>query len=159
MTMSSAHSYAIFETAGGFCGIAWNARGVTRFQLPTTRRGLAQIRTPRTPGGCLETAALRHLRAVGIGAGDSTVIGAITLADTGNEERCRALRTATAGLPARAPLSARRGLARRSLWCLGKCHQSSQCGKCCRRQNMSHPTHLDFLLLFRPGSPVAGLGS
>ena len=26
--------YLIFETAGGFCGIAWNDVGVTRFQLP-----------------------------------------------------------------------------------------------------------------------------
>jgi methylated-DNA-[protein]-cysteine S-methyltransferase len=29
------HHYSIFETAGGFCGIAWNDIGVTRFQLPT----------------------------------------------------------------------------------------------------------------------------
>jgi methylated-DNA-[protein]-cysteine S-methyltransferase len=27
--------YALFETAGGWCGIAWSAIGVTRFQLPT----------------------------------------------------------------------------------------------------------------------------
>jgi methylated-DNA-[protein]-cysteine S-methyltransferase len=27
--------YLIFETAGGFCGIAWNDVGITRFQLPT----------------------------------------------------------------------------------------------------------------------------
>jgi methylated-DNA-[protein]-cysteine S-methyltransferase len=26
--------YLIFETAGGFCGIAWNDVGITRFQLP-----------------------------------------------------------------------------------------------------------------------------
>jgi len=26
--------YLIFETAGGFCGIAWNQSGITRFQLP-----------------------------------------------------------------------------------------------------------------------------
>jgi methylated-DNA-[protein]-cysteine S-methyltransferase len=26
--------YLIFETAAGFCGIAWNSRGITRFQLP-----------------------------------------------------------------------------------------------------------------------------
>ena len=30
------HRYAIFETAGGFCGIAWNDVGITRFQLPTS---------------------------------------------------------------------------------------------------------------------------
>jgi len=29
------HHYCIFETAGGFCGIAWNAAGIVRFQLPT----------------------------------------------------------------------------------------------------------------------------
>lgn len=27
--------YLVFETAGGFCGIAWNGVGITRFQLPT----------------------------------------------------------------------------------------------------------------------------
>jgi methylated-DNA-[protein]-cysteine S-methyltransferase len=27
--------YFIFETAGGYCGIAWSDVGVTRFQLPT----------------------------------------------------------------------------------------------------------------------------
>lgn len=31
----ASHSYAIFETSGGFCGIAWNDVGITRFQLPT----------------------------------------------------------------------------------------------------------------------------
>jgi methylated-DNA-[protein]-cysteine S-methyltransferase len=31
----AAHHYFIFETAGGFCGIAWNDVGITRFQLPT----------------------------------------------------------------------------------------------------------------------------
>ena len=34
MGQSTQH-YAIFETNGGFCGIAWNSVGVTRFQLPT----------------------------------------------------------------------------------------------------------------------------
>jgi methylated-DNA-[protein]-cysteine S-methyltransferase len=29
------HSYSIFETGAGFCGIAWNDVGITRFQLPT----------------------------------------------------------------------------------------------------------------------------
>ena len=28
------HRYAIFETDAGFCGIAWNDAGITRFQLP-----------------------------------------------------------------------------------------------------------------------------
>jgi methylated-DNA-[protein]-cysteine S-methyltransferase len=33
--MGRTQSYFIFETAGGFCGIAWNDAGITRFQLPT----------------------------------------------------------------------------------------------------------------------------
>jgi methylated-DNA-[protein]-cysteine S-methyltransferase len=34
MRMSEMH-YQVFETAGGFCAIAWNGAGITRFQLPT----------------------------------------------------------------------------------------------------------------------------
>ena len=30
----TAHTYLIFETAGGFCGIAWNSAGISRFGLP-----------------------------------------------------------------------------------------------------------------------------
>ncbi len=29
------HHYCIFDTAAGFCGIAWSDLGITRFQLPT----------------------------------------------------------------------------------------------------------------------------
>src|SRR5262249_7949144 len=28
--------YTVFETAHGFCGIAWNGNGIARFQLPTS---------------------------------------------------------------------------------------------------------------------------
>lgn len=47
----TAHQYLIFKTAGGFCGIAWNAFGITRFQLPT-RSAEATERTllRRLPG-------------------------------------------------------------------------------------------------------------
>lgn len=43
--------YAIFETAGGACGVAWDAAGITRFQLPArtadaTERALLR----RVPG-------------------------------------------------------------------------------------------------------------
>jgi methylated-DNA-[protein]-cysteine S-methyltransferase len=31
----SEHHYLVFETAGGFCGIAWSDGGIVRFQLPT----------------------------------------------------------------------------------------------------------------------------
>jgi methylated-DNA-[protein]-cysteine S-methyltransferase len=49
------HYYLIFETAGGFCGIAWNGAGITRFQLPaksaeTTKRILLR-RTPDAEPG------------------------------------------------------------------------------------------------------------
>ena len=33
--MGRADHHLIFETAGGFCGIAWNSAGITRLQLPT----------------------------------------------------------------------------------------------------------------------------
>ena len=46
----------IFETAGGFCGIAWNDLGITRFQLPArtaeaAERGLLR----RVPGAASGT--------------------------------------------------------------------------------------------------------
>jgi methylated-DNA-[protein]-cysteine S-methyltransferase len=34
--------YLIFETAAGFCGIAWSGAGITRFQLPTKSAEAAQ---------------------------------------------------------------------------------------------------------------------
>ena len=39
MTM---HHYLIFETASGFCGIAWNHLGIRRFALPTRNAATAQ---------------------------------------------------------------------------------------------------------------------
>ena len=44
------HHYLIFETPGGFCGIAWNNVGITRFQLPTRAPILTtKIHTPFLP--------------------------------------------------------------------------------------------------------------
>ena len=34
-TDRSRRHYCVFETAGGFCAVAWNDSGITRFQLPT----------------------------------------------------------------------------------------------------------------------------
>jgi methylated-DNA-[protein]-cysteine S-methyltransferase len=43
--------YFIFETAGGFCGIAWSNAGITRFQLPTGRpEATERILRRRVPG-------------------------------------------------------------------------------------------------------------
>jgi methylated-DNA-[protein]-cysteine S-methyltransferase len=55
MMGQSVQHYLIFETAGGFCGIAWNALGITRFQLPTrsaeaTERNLLRRIPDATPG-------------------------------------------------------------------------------------------------------------
>jgi methylated-DNA-[protein]-cysteine S-methyltransferase len=49
--MDAPRHYFIFETANGFCGIAWSDAGITRFQLPTksaeaTERALLR----RVPG-------------------------------------------------------------------------------------------------------------
>jgi methylated-DNA-[protein]-cysteine S-methyltransferase len=54
MTQPRQH-YLIFETAGGFCGIAWSEAGITRFQLPTrsaeaTRRALLRRVPSAEPG-------------------------------------------------------------------------------------------------------------
>jgi methylated-DNA-[protein]-cysteine S-methyltransferase len=38
----TAHHYLIFETAGGFCSIAWNEVGITRFRLPTKSAAAAE---------------------------------------------------------------------------------------------------------------------
>ena len=43
--------YFIFETAAGFCGIAWNDVGITRFQLPTrSAEATERILLRRVPG-------------------------------------------------------------------------------------------------------------
>jgi methylated-DNA-[protein]-cysteine S-methyltransferase len=45
------HHYLIFETAAGFCGIAWSDAGITRFQLPARRAEAAErLLLRRTPG-------------------------------------------------------------------------------------------------------------
>jgi methylated-DNA-[protein]-cysteine S-methyltransferase len=54
----AAHQYLIFATVSGFCGIAWNDAGITRFQLParsaeaTERKLLRRLpgAKPGTPG-------------------------------------------------------------------------------------------------------------
>ena len=36
MSLAGSQHYLVFETAAGFCAIAWGAAGITRLQLPTT---------------------------------------------------------------------------------------------------------------------------
>jgi methylated-DNA-[protein]-cysteine S-methyltransferase len=57
--------YLVFETASGFCGIAWSDVGITRFQLPTrsadaTERNLRR----RLPGAELGTPTPKVAEAV-----------------------------------------------------------------------------------------------
>ena len=47
----AAHHYLVFETRGGFCGIAWNKTGITRFQLPAKSADGAQRMTLRRAPG------------------------------------------------------------------------------------------------------------
>ncbi|OAV56031.1 cysteine methyltransferase [Rhizobium sp. WYCCWR10014] len=62
------HHYLIFETAGGFCGIAWSDAGIARFQLPTktaeaTERLLLR-RLPDAEAGAPTPAVLETVAAV-----------------------------------------------------------------------------------------------
>jgi len=51
MMGQTVHHYLIFETAGGFCGIAWNELGITRFQLPArSAEGSERLLLRRVPG-------------------------------------------------------------------------------------------------------------
>jgi methylated-DNA-[protein]-cysteine S-methyltransferase len=46
-----AHHCLVFETAGGFCGIAWSNAGIVRFQLPTkSADATARLLLRRVPG-------------------------------------------------------------------------------------------------------------
>jgi methylated-DNA-[protein]-cysteine S-methyltransferase len=50
--MTEGRRYACFETAQGWCGVAWSARGVTRFRLPegSQRAVAAALAREATPG-------------------------------------------------------------------------------------------------------------
>ncbi|MGA7261295.1 MAG: methylated-DNA--[protein]-cysteine S-methyltransferase [Stellaceae bacterium] len=59
------HRYLIFEAAGGFCGIAWNDAGITRFQLPTKSvEATEQILLRRVPGAKPDAPTLEVAEAV-----------------------------------------------------------------------------------------------
>jgi methylated-DNA-[protein]-cysteine S-methyltransferase len=45
------HHYFIFEGALGFCGVAWSAAGITRFQLPAGTADLAERNLRRRLAG------------------------------------------------------------------------------------------------------------
>jgi hypothetical protein len=104
----------------------------------TTRGRLTEIRAPRPSGRCLQSSGLSHLRAVGIGAGNAAVVGAVTLADARDEERRWAGRASSTTATATLCRRARGRLLRR----LGERHQRPERGDGDHRQNVLHPAHL-----------------
>jgi methylated-DNA-[protein]-cysteine S-methyltransferase len=92
----SPHHYTVFETAGGFCGVAWNAVGITRFQLPTgnpeaTERLLLRRipdaeQTAPTPGVLEAIAAVKRYF-----AGEPIDFSDVTLDLDGQDEFFRAI--------------------------------------------------------------------
>jgi methylated-DNA-[protein]-cysteine S-methyltransferase len=84
------HQYLIFDTAGGFCGIAWNSIGVTRFQLPTrSAEATERLLRRRLPGGepgAPPPAVAAVVAAVkGYFAGEETDFSGVTL-DLGDQD-------------------------------------------------------------------------
>ena len=84
------HHYHIFETAGGFCGVAWNSAGITRFQLPTksaeaTERLVLRRVPDAVPGAPTPEVAEAVAAAQRYFAGEETDFSAITL-DLGERE-------------------------------------------------------------------------
>jgi methylated-DNA-[protein]-cysteine S-methyltransferase len=64
MSRTTQH-YAIFETAGGFCGIGWSGVGITGFQLPTrTAEAAERMMLRRAPGAVPSTPALEVAEAI-----------------------------------------------------------------------------------------------
>lgn len=64
MSQTTQH-YAIFETAGGFCGIGWNDVGITRFQLPTrTAEASEHLMLRRAPDAVPGTPTAEAARAI-----------------------------------------------------------------------------------------------
>src|SRR4051812_7318626 len=61
----TAQHYHIFETACGFCGIAWSDTGISRFQLPSpTAEATTRNLLRRIPGAKPATATAEVDRAV-----------------------------------------------------------------------------------------------
>jgi methylated-DNA-[protein]-cysteine S-methyltransferase len=84
------HRYLIFETAGGFCGIAWNDVGITRFQLPTgSAEATERILLRRIPGAEPGTPTPEVIEAIAAVkryfAGEETDFSAVAL-DLGEQD-------------------------------------------------------------------------
>ena len=58
----SANEFALFETAVGRCGIAWNARGIAGVQLPERRDSATRARLHRRYPDAREAMPPRHIQ-------------------------------------------------------------------------------------------------
>ncbi len=102
--MADTTGYLIFETEGGFCGIAWNGAGVARFQLPgedaaTTRRLLLRRMpdaVPREPPDFV-VAAVEAVRRYF--AGEPADFSAVPLDLSGQDDFFRAVYDAARKVP------------------------------------------------------------
>jgi methylated-DNA-[protein]-cysteine S-methyltransferase len=86
----TAQHYLIFETASGFCGIAWSAIGITRFQLPVPSADAAERlllhRLPHAESGTATPEVAEAVAAVKrYFAGEEADFSALTL-DLGNQD-------------------------------------------------------------------------
>jgi methylated-DNA-[protein]-cysteine S-methyltransferase len=60
----SNHHFCIFETAAGYCGLAWNAVGITRLQLPAATAGETERNLLRRLPAARAAAPPREIAAV-----------------------------------------------------------------------------------------------
>src|SRR5450432_764526 len=86
----TARHYVIFETSGGFCGVAWSDVGITRFQLPTrSAEATERLLLRRVPGaepGAPTPAVAEAIAAVQrYFAGEETDFSGVTL-DLGGQD-------------------------------------------------------------------------
>jgi methylated-DNA-[protein]-cysteine S-methyltransferase len=58
----SSHEFALFDTAVGRCGIAWNARGIVGVQLPERQESATRARLTRRFPDASETTPPRHIQ-------------------------------------------------------------------------------------------------
>lgn len=98
------NTYFIFETAGGFCGIAWNERGITRFQLPSgsvaaTGRNLLRRLPDAEPGDPEPEVLAAAAAAKRYFAGDETDFSAFVLDLEGQDPFFRRVYDAARRLP------------------------------------------------------------
>lgn len=85
------HRYLIFETAAGFCGIAWSDVGIARFQLPTKSADATErLLLRRLPEAKLGDASPVVLEAVAAAkryfAGEQTDFSGVVLDLDGQDE-------------------------------------------------------------------------